>query len=332
MEKVYDSFSILPWHHPQWQSLQTGHTEGRLPHALLINGPAGLGKSRFARCFAASLLCTGSGEAGMPCGNCKSCLLLKAGNHPDLFLVTPEEPGKGILIDTIRDVTGREVLTAQYGGYKVIIIEPADALNMAASNSLLKTLEEPVSRTLMVLVSSIPGKLQATIRSRCQRVDIRVPERAQARDWLEAQGGAGDPDLLLDLASGAPLLALELADPELLQLRKTMLGEFVSVLEGKQNPVDIAARWHKQELKRVLIWISGWIIDILRLKSTSETSTLLNPDQRRSLQAIGNTLEFNGLYEVLDEVYEAIGNLGGQLNTQMLLEGLLLRLRACYSD
>jgi len=329
VQEASDNFSILPWHHTQWQRLQAGRNEGRLPHALLINGAAGLGKSRFAHCFAASLFCTGSGKAGMPCGNCRGCLLLKAGNHPDFTVVMPEEPGKGIRIDAIRDVTSREVLTAQYGGYKVIIIEPADALNMAASNSLLKTLEEPVSQTLIILVSSLPGKLQATIRSRCQRVDIRVPDRSQAQAWLKEACGVDDPDLLLDLASGAPLLALELADPDLLQLRTTMLGEFVSVLEGKQDPVGIAARWDKQDLKRVLTWISGWVIDILRLKSTPETSTLLNPDQRKSLQAIGNTLEFKGLYGVLDDVYKATGNLGGQLNTQMLLEGLLLRLRTC---
>jgi DNA polymerase-3 subunit delta' len=332
VQEANDNFSILPWHHTQWQRLQAGRTEGRLPHALLINGAAGLGKSRFAHCFAASLLCTGNGKAGMPCGNCRGCLLLKAGNHPDFTVVMPEEPGKGIRIDAIRGVTSREVLTAQYGGYKVIIIEPADALNISASNSLLKTLEEPVSRTLIILVTSIPGKLQATIRSRCQRVDIRVPERSQARVWLKEACGANDPDLLLDLGSGAPLLALELADPDLLQLRTAMLEEFVSVLEGKQNPVVTAARWDKQDLKRVLAWISGWVIDILRLKSTPETSTLLNPDQRKSLQAISNTLEFKGLYEVLDEVYKATGNLGGQLNTQMLLEGLLLRLRACCPD
>ena len=327
---MIDDSSLLPWHKSQWQLLQSRRTGGQLPHALLINGPEGLGKSRFARCLAASLLCTDNDRAGMSCGRCRGCLLLKAGNHPDLSVIMPEEPGKGIRIDVIRDFTGREALTAQYGGFKVIIIEPADALNMAASNSLLKTLEEPVSQTLIILVSSQPGKLQATIRSRCQSITVRVPQRQQARDWLEGQCGTADPNLLLDLASGAPLLALELADPDLLQLRTAMLEEFVAVLQGKQNPVVVAAQWDRQDIRRVLSWFCGWVIDMLRLKAAPDAPVLLNPDQRKSLQVIGNTLEFRGLYKVLDEVYEAIGNLGGQLNTRMLLERLLLSLRICH--
>ncbi|MCP3870437.1 MAG: DNA polymerase III subunit delta' [Gammaproteobacteria bacterium] len=326
MQEIIDQRSMLPWHEQEWTRLMNGRRSGKLHHALLIRGAKGLGKARFARLLAASLLCRSAGEGGIPCGQCKECLLLKAGNHPDFVVIMPEEPGKAIKIDTIREFTRAESMTTQSGGYKVTLIEPADALNMAAANSLLKTLEEPVSQTLILLVTSLPGRLPATIRSRCRRVDIPLPDRHQARQWLASQSPEADLDLLLDLASGAPLLALDLADPETLQQRAAMLEEFFAVLTGKQDPLVVAARWDKQEPGRVLSWYSGWIIDMVRLKMAPDTQSLLNPDQRKTLQLSGNSLEFKRLYELLDGAYEATRNLGGQLNSQMMLERLLLML------
>jgi len=317
---------LLPWQQAVWDRIQATHQSGRLPHALMLTGPKGVGKRQFADRLAASLLCTNPSPAAAPCGQCQGCGLFLAGTHPDYREITPEEPGKAILIDSIREFTAKEALTSRSGGYKVVIIEPAENLNTAAANSLLKTLEEPTARTIMLLITSLPGRLPATIRSRCQQLAIPIPERAQAKHWLSGQLEEGDPELLLDLASGAPLKALQLANRELLAMRVKLLREFAAISDGGQDPVTIAAQWSKLDLHQVLEWYCSWLVDAVRLKADPGVSGLINHDQRNLLQAFAGSIKFTELYELLDGAYDAIRNIGSQLNAQMLLENLLLAL------
>jgi len=316
--------SLYPWQQAIWQRLHAAHKAGRLPHALLFTGAEGLGKSLFATAFAQSLLCEALDESGQPCGKCRGCHLCQVGNHPDYKRIEPEEAGKAIKIDVIRAYVDKGVLTTQSEGYKVVVIEPADAMNNSAANSLLKTLEEPVPWTVIILVSNRPGRLPATIRSRCQRVTFPIPPRKEASEWLVSQIEDGDPNLYLAMGGGAPLLAKSLAEPELLQERAQMVDEFHATLNGKQNPVAIAERWDKLELPRVLNWMSSWLIDMLRLKFKKEPPALYNPDHIQSLQAMAQVLDFKVLYTMLDRVYEANRTLGSQLNSLMTLESILL--------
>ena len=315
---------LYPWQQATWQRLHAAHKAGRLPHALLFTGAKGLGKSQFATGFAQSLLCDALSDSGQPCGKCRGCHLFQVGNHPDYRRIEPEEVGKAIKIDTIRAYVDKGTLTAQAEGYKVVVIEPADAMNSAAANSLLKTLEEPVPWTIIILVTSRPGRLPATIRSRCQRITFPIPQRKEAIEWLETQIEEGDPALFLAMGSGAPLLAKSLAAPELLQERAKMVDEFHATLNGRQDPVVIAGRWDKLELPQVLNWMNAWLIDMLRLKYEEQPPTLYNPDHIQSLQAMAQVLDFKVLYGMLDRVYEANRTLGSQLNSLMTLEGLLL--------
>ncbi len=312
------------WQQAIWQHLHAAHKAGRLPHAMLFTGAEGLGKNQFATAFAQSLLCSALSDSGQPCGTCRGCHLFQVGNHPDYRRIEPEEAGKAIKIDTIRAFVDKGALTAQSGGYKVVVIEPADAMNSAAANSLLKTLEEPVPWTILILVTSRPGRLPATIRSRCQRITFPIPPRKQAIEWLATQIEQGDPALFLAMGSGAPLLAKALAAPELLQERAKMVDEFHAVLSGKQDPVAIAGRWDKLELPRVLNWMNGWLIDMLRLKFGKQPASLYNPDHIQSLQAMAQVLDSKVLYGILDRVYEANRTLGSQLNSLMILESILL--------
>ena len=323
MSEAVDT-QIYPWQQAIWQRLHAAHKAGRLPHALLFTGAEGLGKGQFATTFAQSLLCQSLSDSGQPCGACRGCHLFQVGNHPDYRRIKPEEPGKAIKIDTIRAFVDKGVLTAQAEGYKVAVIEPADAMNSAAANSLLKTLEEPVPWTIIILVSSRPGRLPATIRSRCQRITFPVPPRQQATQWLASQIETGDSELLLAMGSGAPLLAKSLAAPELLQERAMMVDEFYAALNGKLDPVAIAGRWDKLELPRVLNWMNSWLIDMLRLKFGKQPPALYNPDHIQSLQAMAQVLDFKVLYGMLDRVYEANRTLGSQLNSLMMLESILL--------
>lgn len=320
--------SQLPWHQEDWNRIQAARRSGRLPHALLVSGARGIGKGRFAQNLAASMLCNSPDDGGQPCGRCQGCHLFRAGTHPDYSRVVPEEPGRAIRIDRIREYIARGALTAQAGGYKVVVIEPADALNIAAANSLLKTLEEPVNWTLILLVSALPERLPATIRSRCQRLQLPLPARTKAEQWLTAETGGKNAGLLLDLASGAPLQALELAGSDILAIRERLLEEFSGVLKGEKDPVAVATHWNGFDLQRLLTWVSGWLIDMLRLKAIPDFSGLINPDQTNRLRTLGNRLEFAQLYCLLDRVYEAIQALGSQLNSLMMLEGFLLALAA----
>ena len=216
----------LPWHETEWERLQRARQQEKMPHALLLTGPRGAGKQLFAESLAASLLCTDPDAHGNACGQCRGCHLLQAGSHPDYQRIQPVEPGKPITVDAVRDMTSRGTLTAQAGGYKVILFQPADALNIAAANSLLKTLEEPVAWTLMLLVSAQPGRLPATIRSRCQQIKLSLPAKPEGERWLAEQVEDVDPKLLLALTGGAPLRALELAQQQVLQLRLRLLDDF----------------------------------------------------------------------------------------------------------
>jgi DNA polymerase-3 subunit delta' len=322
-------FQLLPWHQAMWERLQGARRSGRLPHALLLSGAEGLGKRRFAETLAHSLFCNSVAEDGKPCGSCQGCHLFQIGNHPDCLRLEPEEPGKAIKVDAIRALVDKGVLTAQAGGYKVIIIEPADAMNSAAANSLLKTLEEPVAWTLMLLISSRPNRLPATIRSRCQQLSFAPPPHPQAVQWLAGQVPGADPELLLGLGSGAPLQAQGLADPEILQERGRMVDEFYSVFKGERDPVLVAARWEKLDLVRVLNWFSGWLLDMLRLKAVGTPPRLYNPDQHKQLQSLAQRLDFKVIYGLLDRVLEANRTRDSQLNVLMLLESLLLAWANC---
>ena len=316
----------FPWQMEEWELIQRTRRDDRLPHALLLTGPEGMGKRRFADALAASLLCCAAASDGIPCGNCRGCDLFRAETHPDLKYIVPEEPGKAILIDAIREFTSKESLTALAGGYKIVIIEPADAMNRSAANSLLKTLEEPVDRTFMVLISSQPAKLPATIRSRCRQLQMRLPEPSLAKQWLSGETEGMDTALLLSLASGAPLKARALADPALLRLRVKLLRQFADIIAGKADPVTVAAAWNKLDLSLVLDWYYGWLTDCLRLKTDPECTGVINPDQRKCLQGIGKSIEFKRLFGYIDDVHQAIRARGSQLNQQMLLESLLLPL------
>ncbi len=315
---------LLPWHETEWKQLQAVYAFGRLPHALLFTGAEGIGKLRFVSRFAAYLLCNTPSHADEPCGNCQSCRLFAKGNHPDYQEIVPDELGKAIKIDQIREFTGSAALTSHAGGYRVTVIVPADAMNINAANSLLKTLEEPVTSSVMLLITSQPGRLPATIRSRCRHIRFRQPERTRVIPWLIKEIKDVDPELLLRLASDSPLRAIKHASPELLKERQLMFKEFCSISAGTADPVAVADRWNKQDFLLTLNWLYSWVTDILRIKFNPETSDMVNFDQREHLMNLAQLLESKKLYRTLDQTYQALGSQGTQLNSQMILESLLL--------
>jgi DNA polymerase III subunit delta' len=225
----------------------------RMPHGVLVSGPAGLGKRAFVAALAASLLCTARGADAHACGACRLRAGGNHGTHPDLHGVTFELNDKGVprkelVVDQVRALNGRLVQTSQLGGWRVATIDPVDAMNAAAANALLKTLEEPEPGAIIVLVSDEPMSLKATIRSRCQRIDARFPPRAVARDWLLARGlDAALADTSLDLAAGNPGAALALAGKAERALASEVVRDLAGIADGSVRTGDAAARWTKDQ-------------------------------------------------------------------------------------
>ncbi|MCW9025496.1 MAG: DNA polymerase III subunit delta' [Gammaproteobacteria bacterium] len=314
--------SLLPWQTDQWQSLQQRLLSQSLPHALLIHGPQGTGKLQFAQMFAHSVLCQQADTQHQACGQCPACQLLSAGNHPDLTLIEPEKEGGQIKIDQIRQMIEKISLSSQYHGYKIIILSPAEAMNISAANSLLKTLEEPPAQTLLILVSTQPSSLPATIRSRCQMLNFTLPEHDVAVSWLEDQ--LDDPtytEPLLKAAHGAPLLALNFADSDMLEQQKTMLADFHALATGQRDPIKVAAEWLKQEHVLPIHWIHGWICEMIRLKQV--TGYADGTTQQATLQSMAQDVDLTRLYNLLEQVTEAF-QLIKQLNALSVVEKILI--------
>ncbi|MCE5233963.1 MAG: DNA polymerase III subunit delta' [Mizugakiibacter sp.] len=235
------------WHAEPWSILRQRAERNALPHALLLAGPTGLGKREFLERFVRARLCQQPVD-GEACGQCRACALLAAGSHPDRVAVTFAEraDGKGlrseIVVDQIRALGPRLAMASQFGGWQVASIDPADALNAAAANALLKTLEEPTPATLIVLVADAPWRLPATIRSRCQRVDFRLPSREEALAWLRAQGLA-DAAAALDAAGGNPGLALAFARDGALARRDEVARDLAALAQGRADAFALARSW-----------------------------------------------------------------------------------------
>jgi DNA polymerase III subunit delta' len=219
------------WQNDLWEQLSS--TRQRMPHALLIHGPQGVGKLALAERFVQSLLCEAAAAGDAPCGKCEGCRWIAAGSHPDFRRVEPEalarqsgaaedpdeplaaparsaKPSNEIKVDQIRGLDGFLNIKSHRGGRRVALIHPAEAMNPNAANALLKGLEEPPASAMFVLVSHRPARLLATIRSRCVSVPVGVPETGASLAWLKGQG-LDDPVAWLAFSGGSPLAALRSA-------------------------------------------------------------------------------------------------------------------------
>lgn len=317
---------LYPWQIENWSLLQTQKASGRLAHGLLLTGVEGTGKRLFVEQFAQALLCKSPDMEGMACGQCASCHLFNAGTHPDIIRVSPEEDSKVIKIDQVRELATGLTMTSQYGGYRVAIIFPADVMNTAAANSLLKTLEEPPPNTILMLVTSQPMRLPATVRSRCQQLAFPLPASAVAIDWVSHQAGqsAQQAALLLSLASGAPLRALEIATEGQIEVREQLINDIHALANGLADPVKVANSWLKTGAKFPLYCLYSWLADMIRLKMASQPPYLANPDLAEKLRELAKRLNLTNLYEFLALARQAKGLLETQANDQMLLESVLI--------
>jgi len=315
----------LPWLAPQRALLRAAHAAGRLAHALLIHEARGAGGDALALWTAQLVLCSDVKSA--PCGLCLACRRAHSAQHPDLAMLEPIEDSKQIRIEQVRELIGELALTSHQGGYKVAIASPADALNRNAANALLKTLEEPTPRTLLILVTTQPARLPATILSRCQRIPIRAPARSEAVAWLQALRGPGAWGVVLDTLGDAPLWAAQV-DPK-------SVAEFASetrrVLEetggGRADPVVTAERWWRTDLPLRLLCIENWLTDRIRRHfAGAHFSVEMTAGTHLQRGTQGSTIR--RLFGLVDAVQELKSSLDTPINRSLALESLLRRLAA----
>ena len=231
-----------PWQDSLWQQL-AGRKQHA--HAYLLHGPAGIGKRALAERLMASLLCQRP-TAQDACGECKSCLLLKAGSHPDNYILEPEEADKAIKVDQVRDLVSFVVQTAQMGGRKVVLIEPVESMNVNAANALLKSLEEPSGDTVLLLVSHQTSRLLPTIKSRCVQQACPLPSEAMSLAWLaKALPDCSEEERieLLTLAAGSPLAAVNLQTQGVREQRALVVEGVKKLLKQQQSPTQLAEEW-----------------------------------------------------------------------------------------
>ncbi len=252
------STDFAPWQQRAFDLAMQARAADRLPHALLICGPELLGKRELAAALAQRLLCTAAAPSARACNECRNCNLFLAGTHPDYYVITFELNDKGdprseITVDQMRALGSRLVLTPQLGGAQIALLHPAEALNRSAFNALLKTLEEPPPGRYLILVSDQPYRLPATIRSRCQRLEVRPPPREEARAWLIAQGSkATAVDEALDANEDHPGQARRDLLEDGLALRASVAKDLAALATGRERAAIVAQRWVEDRLPQRL--------------------------------------------------------------------------------
>ncbi|MEH6650620.1 MAG: DNA polymerase III subunit delta' [Motiliproteus sp.] len=329
-EQPSQLLTVLPWQRDVWQRLTDQHRQGRLPHALLLGGESGLGKAQFAKGLGQMLLC----QQPQPldglqqhCGHCKSCLLNQQGSHPDLVVIEPEADGKAIKVDQIRTLINTVTSSAQQGGYRVIVLGPAESMNNNAANALLKVLEEPGAQTLFALYSHLPGRVSATVRSRCQSLPIAIPDEQIAADWLAQQPGfETDPLEPLRLAGGAPLAALEQALNGSSEQRKGLYQALKVMAMGEGSSTQIAEKISKTKSLDLLDWWLTIVQDMIRYRLTEDPDQVNTRTAKNLIVALSQRLTSQQMFEFTDRIqhYRQFLMSRNNPNERLMLEDLLI--------
>jgi DNA polymerase III subunit delta' len=330
------NIELYPWLYMPWNQLQARRTN--LPHALLIHGRPGLGKTVLARLFAQRLLCEGPADGDLPCGECSACLWFEQGSHPDFRLLEPEalstaeaeprttegDPRKAeaasrqIRIDQVRELQDFLAIGTHRGGLRVVVVRPAEAMNVATANALLKSLEEPPPKTAFVLVSSAPDRLLPTVRSRCQRIGVAPATPAAAVAWLRPRG-LQDAEAALAYAANAPLAALE--DAEERAVRDSLVAGHLAV--GARDALELADACQGVAPARVIFWLQKWVVDLVLARTAG--TTRYHQRQAPALRALAGSLALERLLRFERSLAEAAAVAQHPLNPRLFLEDVFLR-------
>ncbi|MDP6414301.1 MAG: DNA polymerase III subunit delta' C-terminal domain-containing protein [Gammaproteobacteria bacterium] len=325
----------LPWQNSQWQRLAQQYEERLLPHAFLVCGDQGLGKSLFVRGFSRYMLCQDPLKQ-FACGICRNCR--QAGedfSHPDVLHIAPLEGKRDINVEQIQSLTDFIVHTSHAGTAKIVIIDVAHHLNISSANALLKTLEEPTLNSYLFLVTEYPGSLPATIRSRCHRVLFSSPAREDAQQWLNSKSmleGVVDMDRLLEAAECRPLYAIQLAEQGAVEQRDQFLNKLYQLSTGSQSPqslVSLASKIGESAVVGHLLLTSSILIKSLSSnqrpgESTNEIDNLYSLLIARERPIHSLLIELMQFYDAVIAARKQMLS-GSNPNTQLIIESLIWR-------
>lgn len=336
--------NLPPWQAETWERIVARAQRGALPHALLLAGPPGIGKRAFAEHLASFLLCDNRDDA--PCGRCRSCQLYAVRAQrdpeelrPDGSLAQPDGyPGHPdarfvgfafndktkkmyteIVVEQVRELSAWLALTPQVGRAQVVLIEPADAMNNAAANALLKTLEEPHPARYLLLVSAYPARLPATIRSRCQRIAFPQPAASDALVWLQNHGLDRTAAVAaLEASAGNPGLALAWSRSGQAALREEVAAHLRALQQGRSNAIEIANAWAKAE-PDMRLWLAAMLV-----KGEAAALAL----RARGPLALTGDADLTKLAVWFDRANRARDLLRGPLRAELVLLELLVEWKA----
>lgn len=327
---------LYPWQKEPWQ--RWAGLRSRLPHAILLKGPQGIGKFDFAMNIAQSLLCEAPLADAQACQECPSCHWFLQETHPDFRLLQPdamseEEEGEGkagkkkpsrqISVDQVRALSDFANLSAHRGGHRVVLIHPAETMNSNAANALLKTLEEPSARMLIILVSHKPQQLLPTILSRCLTLSMPMPTLEASSAWLKQQG-VNNPAAMLAQAGFAPLQAAQLAE------EAAGADEYKRFLQEIRQPAKfdalaLAEQLQKTEPAKVIHWLQQWCYDLSSAKLAG--SVRYNAELADSIKTLASRISSLELSRYQKELLIARREASHPLNPKLQFESILLSYR-----
>ena len=321
------TFTQIIGHERQKSILQRALTGSRLAHAYLFAGPEGVGKRLMALAVARVLFCS----AGTGCGECAACRKLAHRNHPDLHVLEPD--GNSIKIEQIRALQRDLSLRPLEGSRKVCLIEAAELMTTAAANALLKTLEEPRGDILLILLSSQPQRLLETIRSRCQLLQFPRQPLELIRVNLQTQLGISDDEahILAALAEGSFKKAFGKDRQLYLEERRTLLKTLTGLSAGSILPtLEFAEQLasDKATLPDILEIFQAFYRDVLLTLHGRDSQALVNLDLSAKVRRVAGSEDVGTVLGKLEAVGNARRQLERNLNPQLVMEVLLLRLAA----
>lgn len=314
---------LYPWQQSLWQQFLAAKNQQKLAHAIALTGVDGLGKAQFAQQMAKAVLCLSPNEEGNACGQCHSCQVFDAGNHPDHLDIEPEEAGKQIKIEQIRDLKEKQQLTPTISTWKTVVINPAYSMNVNANNSLLKLLEEPEANTLIILITSKPERMPITVKSRCQSMHFNAPEKETCLKWLQQHypnfNDAPLVDELLQLAKGAPLKLIEMLEENVGEQVTQINTDFEQLIKLSQNPMQLAAAWMQYEpsqlMEQLYQNVHKRIVELNKMPKTQQSDA-----------------QGKQYWQIADCIVHTTKLISSQnnLNKQLLLEGFLVELSTIF--
>jgi DNA polymerase-3 subunit delta' len=310
---------IYYWKQPAWQRFLTTKRQQKIAHAVTLCGVSGLGKHELSLHMAKAVLCLTPNDDGSQCNHCHSCQLFEAGNHPDHLVIEPEEVGKQIKIEQIRQLKEKQQLTPTISRWKTVIINPADMMNVNANNSLLKLLEEPEENTFMMLVTAKFERLPITVRSRCQQIHLKTPNMDETIKWLTEHGKQIDTDPFFEqyysLANGAPLAIAELVESDAVTQFQQINNDLETLFKQRVNPIEIAVNWLNFDLPLLM----QQCYQVVHSKLT---------ERFKSQQNNADGLSLPQDWKIVDCIVETTKLISSQnnLNKQLLLERFLVEL------